>query len=57
MGLSGVVINIEWTLGIYLGVQDEMMTIDLGSDNSNGEKLIDFRNILRVEQVEGEDRR
>ena len=55
--MSGVVINIEWTLGIYLGVQDEMMTIDLGSDNSIGEKLIDFRNILRVEQVEGEDRR
>ena len=38
MDLSGVIINIGWTLGIYLGDQDEMMAIDLGSDNSNRSK-------------------
>ena len=43
MGLSGAIINIGRTLGIYSGDQDEMMAIDLGSDNSNGEKYRDLR--------------
>ena len=42
IGLSGAIINIGRTLGIYSGDQDEMMAIDLGSDNSNGEKCRDL---------------
>lgn len=37
------IINIGRILGIYSGDQDEMMAIDLGSDNSNGEKYRDLR--------------
>lgn len=44
-GLPRPTVSTGRTLGIYWGDQDQMMEMDLGGDNGNGERYRNLRNV------------